>query len=123
MSDLRTTDASRPRLTVRHLTVRYGAPRRGTEAIADVDLDVAAGEFVVVDWVEGDALYVPPNVWHQHGNSDEHEEAVVLLTTNAPMLLGLGVCTMEPAPTWEEAMKRPPVYTQPVLRTDTVGGQ
>lgn len=48
MSDLHATDAPRPRLTVRHLTVRYGGPRRGTEAIADVDLDVAAGEFVVV---------------------------------------------------------------------------
>lgn len=75
---------------------------------------------VRIDWVEGDALFVPPNVWHQHANSSDNDEAIILLTTNAPMLLELGVCTMEPAPTWEEALQRPSPYMRPVLGTDTV---
>lgn len=68
-----------------------------------------------IDWAEGDVVFIPPNVWHQHCNAHPEREALVLLVTNAPLLLDLGVCTMEAAPSWEEALARPSVYTEPVL--------
>jgi len=40
--------ATAPPLRVRGMDVRYGVPRRETHAIAAIDLDVAAGEFVVI---------------------------------------------------------------------------
>ena len=68
-----------------------------------------------VDWSEGDAVFIPANVWHQHVNLSPSEEAIMLLTTNWPLLLHLNVCTMEPAPSWEEALSRPSVYVDPFL--------
>lgn len=80
--------------------------------------DVHDGERI--DWEEGDALFIPANVWHQHGNADAEHDAVLLLSTDSPLLLHLGVCTMEPAPTWEEALRRPSPYTEPVLTRPAV---
>lgn len=79
--------------------------------------DIHDGERV--DWAEGDALFIPANVWHQHGNADAEQEAVLLLTTDWPLLLHLGICTMEPAPSWEDALARPSPYVEPVLRRAT----
>lgn len=75
--------------------------------------DIHDGE--TIEWAEGDALYIPANVWHQHGNSDPKEDAVLLLITNWPLLLHLGICTMEPATSWEDALSRPSPYVEPVL--------
>ncbi|HEX2987768.1 MAG TPA: cupin domain-containing protein [Chloroflexota bacterium] len=69
-----------------------------------------------IDWAEGDALFIPANVWHQHFNSDPKEDAVLLLITNWPLLLHLGICTLEPAPTWEDALSRPSAIPDPVLK-------
>lgn len=66
-----------------------------------------------IDWGEGDVVFIPANVWHQHVNADSEEEAIVLLITNWPLLLHLGVCTMEPAKTWEDALSRPSAYPEP----------
>jgi mannose-6-phosphate isomerase-like protein (cupin superfamily) len=73
--------------------------------------DIHDGERI--DWAEGDVLFIPPNVWHQHGNTSATEEAHLLLITDWPLLLHLGVCTEEEAPTWEEALSRPTVYPDP----------
>lgn len=75
--------------------------------------DIHDGERI--EWSEGDALFIPGNVWHQHGNADAEREAVLLLITDWPLLLHLGVCTMEPAATWEEALARPSPYVEPLL--------
>jgi quercetin dioxygenase-like cupin family protein len=68
-----------------------------------------------LEWAEGDAVFIPANVWHQHINSDPDNEAIVLLITNWPLLLHLGICTLEPAPTWEDAMSRPSALPVPRL--------
>jgi quercetin dioxygenase-like cupin family protein len=68
-----------------------------------------------LEWAEGDAVFIPANVWHQHINSDPDNEAIVLLITNWPLLLHLGICTLEPAPTWEDAMSRPSAIPAPRL--------
>lgn len=68
-----------------------------------------------IDWNEGDALYIPPNVWHQHCNADPDAEAIVLLITDWPLLLHLGICTMEPATSWEDALARPAAIPNPQL--------
>jgi len=67
-----------------------------------------------IDWSEGDVVFIPPNVWHQHVN-DGDEEALVLFVTNWALMLNLNACTMEPAPSWEEAKRRPTVYVDPYL--------
>lgn len=72
-----------------------------------------------IDWAAGDVVYIPPNVWHQHLNADPNEEAQVLLITNWPLLEHLGIVTMEPAPSWEEALARPSAIPEPVLEADT----
>lgn len=69
-----------------------------------------------IDWADGDAVFIPANVWHQHCNPDATTEAVVLLITNWPLLLHLGICTMEPAPSWEEALRRPSPIVDPRLK-------
>ena len=68
-----------------------------------------------IEWSAGDVLFIPPNVWHQHVNPSPDVEALVIFVTNWSLLLNLGACTMEPAPSWEEAMKRPSVYVDPYL--------
>ncbi len=75
-----------------------------------------------IDWSEGDAVFIPANVWHQHANADPDNEAIVLLITDWPLLLHLGICTMEPAPTWEEALSRPPAIPQPRPARETQTG-
>jgi gentisate 1,2-dioxygenase len=67
-----------------------------------------------IEWSEGDAVFIPANVWHQHVNPGD-DEALVLFVTNWALMLHLNACTMEPAATWEEAMKQPTVYTTPYL--------
>jgi gentisate 1,2-dioxygenase len=66
-----------------------------------------------IDWSEGDAVFIPANVWHQHVNADPDNEAIVLLITNWPLLLHLGITTLEPAPTWEDALSRPSALPHP----------
>lgn len=68
-----------------------------------------------IDWSEGDVIYIPANVWHQHVNPNEDEEAIILLITNWPLMTHLGACTMEPATSWEEALSRPNAYPDPYL--------
>jgi gentisate 1,2-dioxygenase len=68
-----------------------------------------------IDWSEGDSVLIPANVWHQHVNASPEEEAVLLLVTNAPPLLHLGICTMEPAESWEDVRHRPSAYPDPFL--------
>jgi gentisate 1,2-dioxygenase len=68
-----------------------------------------------IDWREGDVVHIPANVWHQHVNLSEDEEAHLLLVTNYPQMVHLRACTMEPAPSWEDALQRPSVYTDPFL--------
>jgi quercetin dioxygenase-like cupin family protein len=68
-----------------------------------------------IDWAEGDVVYIPPNVWHQHCNADAENEAVVLLIKDSPLLLHLGICTLEPAPSWEDALSRPSAIPDPRL--------
>lgn len=68
-----------------------------------------------IDFSEGDVVYIPPNVWHQHINPNQDEETIILLITNWPLMTHLGACTMEPATSWEEALSRPSVYTDPYL--------
>lgn len=70
-----------------------------------------------LDWAQGDAVHIPANVWHQHCNADANGEAVILLITNYPLLLHLGICTMEPAPSWQDALSRPSPIVEPRLRT------
>ena len=74
-----------------------------------------------IEWSEGDVLYVPANVWHQHGNSDPDQEAVILLITNYPLLLHMGICTLEPAESWEDAMQRPSAIPDPPVIGQTKG--
>lgn len=69
------------------------------------------------DWAKGDAVFIPANVWHQHYNSDPDNEAIVLLITNWPLLLHLGICTLEPAETWDDALSRPSVIPDPRIRS------
>lgn len=69
-----------------------------------------------MDWEEGDVVFIPANVWHQHVNRSKEEDAIMLLITNWPLLLHLGICTIEPAPSWEDALSRPSVYTDPFLK-------
>jgi len=66
------------------------------------------------DWTQDDAVFIPANVWHQHCNADPENEAIVLLITNWPLLLHLGICTLEPAPTWDDALARPSAIPSPV---------
>lgn len=65
------------------------------------------------DWNQDDAVYIPANVWHQHCDADAENEAIVLLITNWPLLLHLGICSLEPAGSWEEALARPPAVRSP----------
>jgi quercetin dioxygenase-like cupin family protein len=67
-----------------------------------------------IDWAEGDVVFIPANVWHQHLNPYE-EEAQVVFITNWALMLHLNACTMEPSPSWEDAMQRPTVYVDPYL--------
>jgi quercetin dioxygenase-like cupin family protein len=67
-----------------------------------------------IDWAEGDVVFIPPNVWHQHVNPGDGE-ALVLFVTNWALMLNLNACTMEPAPSWDEAKQRPTVYVDPYL--------
>ncbi len=76
-----------------------------------------------IEWAEGDAVFIPANVWHQHCNPDPDHQAVVLLITNWPLLLHLGICTMEPAPTWEEALRRPSLIIEPRLDRGSATGR
>lgn len=76
-----------------------------------------------IDWAEGDVVYIPPNVWHQHCNADTEHEAIVLLITNWPLLLHLGICTLEPAPSWEEALRRPSAIPEPWRSTDAAAAR
>lgn len=69
-----------------------------------------------MDWAEGDAVFIPANVWHQHVNADPENEAIVLLITNYPQLLHLGICTLDPAASWEEALSRPSAIPNPRLQ-------
>ncbi|HYY88882.1 MAG TPA: cupin domain-containing protein, partial [Chloroflexota bacterium] len=100
-----------------------GIHRHNFEAIGFIlkgrGWDIHDGE--EIEWEEGDVLYVPPNVWHQHGNRDPNEEAVVLLITDYPLLLHLGICTLEPVDTWEEALSRPPAIPDPPVIGSTKG--
>lgn len=66
-----------------------------------------------IDWAKDDVVFIPANVWHQHFNSDPEEEAVILLITNWPLLFHLGVTTLEPAPSWEDALSRPSAIPNP----------
>lgn len=68
-----------------------------------------------LDWGEGDVVLIPANVWHQHVNLSDAEDAVILLITNWPLLLHLGICAIEPAESWEQAMSRPSMYPDPYL--------
>lgn len=68
-----------------------------------------------IEWSAGDVVFIPANVWHQHVNPNADEEALVLFVTNWAQMLHLNACTMEPATSWEEAMKRPSVYVDPYL--------
>lgn len=43
-----------------------------------------------VDWREGDALYIPPWVWHAHYNKDRLHPARYLAATNSPLLQNIG---------------------------------
>jgi quercetin dioxygenase-like cupin family protein len=69
-----------------------------------------------IEWSQGDAVFIPANVWHQHLNADPDNEAIMLLMTNWPLVLHLGICTLEPAPTWEEALARPSAVPEPRLK-------
>lgn len=42
-----------------------------------------------VDWEEGDCLYIPPDVYHQHFNTDPTEPAVYLRVVPGPIMLNL----------------------------------
>jgi quercetin dioxygenase-like cupin family protein len=100
-----------------------GIHRHNFEAIGYVvkgrGWDIHDGE--KIEWEEGDVLYVPPNVWHQHGNRDPNDEAIVLLMTDYPLLLHLGICTLEPVETWDEALSRPPAIPDPPVPGSTKG--
>jgi quercetin dioxygenase-like cupin family protein len=72
-----------------------------------------------IDWKEGDAVFIPANVWHQHVNTDPENEAIILLITNWPLLLHLGICTMEPAQSWQDALSRPPAVPDPLSKVRT----
>jgi quercetin dioxygenase-like cupin family protein len=69
-----------------------------------------------IDWKEGDAVFIPANVWHQHVNSDPENEAIILLITNWPQLLHLGICTIEPAQSWQDALSRIPAIPDPTSK-------
>jgi quercetin dioxygenase-like cupin family protein len=69
-----------------------------------------------IEWKEGDAVFIPANVWHQHVNADPENEAIILLITNWPLLLHLGICTMEPAQSWQDALSRIPAIPDPTSK-------
>jgi gentisate 1,2-dioxygenase len=43
-----------------------------------------------VEWEAGDALHIPPWLWHQHFNKDSDKEVRYLACTNSPLLQGVG---------------------------------
>jgi quercetin dioxygenase-like cupin family protein len=47
-------------------------------------------ESLRVEWVAGDALYIPVWAWHHHVNSDLQRPARYLACENAPMLQNIG---------------------------------
>lgn len=53
---------------------------------------------VRVDWVAGDAVYIPVWAWHQHRNRSATAPCRYLACENAPMLQNLGVALREEAP-------------------------
>ena len=52
---------------------------------------------IKVDWVAGDAVYVPVMGWHSHTNTGE-TEAEYIACENAPLLQNLGLAVREEAP-------------------------
>jgi quercetin dioxygenase-like cupin family protein len=52
-------------------------------------------EGVRVDWVAGDAVYIPMWAWHQHWNGSAVARCRYLACENAPMLQNLGVALRE----------------------------
>jgi quercetin dioxygenase-like cupin family protein len=100
-----------------------GIHRHNFEAIGYIvegrGWDIHDGE--TIEGEQGDVLYVPPNVWHQHGNRDPSHEAVMLLITDYPLLLHLGICTLEPAESWQDALARPPAIPDPPVIGQTKG--
>lgn len=51
----------------------------------------------IVEWTQGDAVYIPVWSWHSHTNASGHEKAVYLACENAPMLQNLGIALREEA--------------------------
>lgn len=51
----------------------------------------------IVEWTQGDAVYIPIWSWHSHSNESGHEKAVYLACENAPMLQNLGLALREEA--------------------------
>lgn len=47
-------------------------------------------ENVVVDWVAGDAVYIPVWAWHHHENRSDTTECVYVACENTPLLQNLG---------------------------------
>lgn len=48
-----------------------------------------------VEWVKGDAIYIPVWAWHQHTNLSRAARALYLACENAPHLQNLGVALRE----------------------------
>lgn len=100
------TDNRQLAMFIRHLSPGgcTGVHRHTFEALGYViegeGWDVHDGERL--DWAAGDALHIPANVWHQHHNANPDRPASLLLITNWPQLMTMGLCTLEPLPETEE---------------------
>ncbi|MHC5202152.1 cupin domain-containing protein [Myroides sp. LJL119] len=49
----------------------------------------------IVEWKQGDAIYIPSWAWHQHENKSDTEYAKYIACENAPQLQNLGVALRE----------------------------
>lgn len=96
------TDDRQLAMFIRHIEPgqRTGVHRHTFEALGYVlegeGWDTHDGERV--PWADGDALHIPANVWHQHHNASADRPVRLLLITNWPQLMQMGLCTLEPLP-------------------------
>ncbi|GHE44480.1 cupin domain-containing protein [Sphingobacterium griseoflavum] len=78
-------------LTNRHRhtyeTVLYVLEGRGYTEIEDT----------LVEWEQGDAVYIPSWAWHRHRNLSDDNPAKYIACENAPQLQNLGVALREEA--------------------------